>query len=420
MIKFQEGRKVGQSRKGKSLAILSASALMAGLLSGCGNSAAPGPGNVREVLIGETHPLTGDLAFEGNMMKDAIEMAVDDINRAGGIQSLGGAKLKLLDYDNHGSPEKGVTAVQQFVREGAVGVLGPFSSAVAMAATQEAEKDKIPFLITVAVANEITERGFKYTFRLQPDSDMMAKNFLEYLPQLKKETNTPIRTIAIAHEDSVFGTSIADYITKHASDAGFQVVANIAYPASTADLSSQVSKLKEVNADVVVPIGYLRDSSLLIQTMHQMGVSPKAIIGVANGAVSNPKFQHDYQNINNNIMDVNYSSNPVNPKTKEIYDEFKQRFGKPMDTAAVYAYEATYVLADAINRAGSTDRQKIRDALAATNFSDHILPQGPIQFGPDGQNINARAVLTQIHDGQLYVVYPTTYANAKYVFPMQK
>ncbi|OJF18280.1 MAG: hypothetical protein A6D91_06635 [Bacillaceae bacterium G1] len=175
-----------------------------------GNEGASGSqGAVKEVKIGSLHPLSGALAIDGQQMENAVKMAVDEVNEAGGIQSLGGAKVVLISGDSENKPEKGVSEVQRMAREGVVGIVGTYTSAVTLAATQEAEKQKIPFVVDITVSNEVTERGFKYTFRIQPNAKLMSENFLSYFKELNESTGNQLKTAVIVHEESGFGSGIA-------------------------------------------------------------------------------------------------------------------------------------------------------------------------------------------------------------------
>lgn len=401
--------------KKKWVGLVSAGLIAGLVLSACGQN---GSGTAaKEVKIGQLHPLSGAFALEGKQLEFGVRLAVDEVNQAGGIKSLGGAKVTIVDADSEGKPEKGVSETQRLIREGVVGILGTYQSAVTLAATQEAEKQKTPFVITVSTADNIMSRGFKYVFRLQPNASTMAKNFLEYLKQLNGDRQSNIRTIVTVHEDSVFGSGIAKYIQEHAQEYGFQVVADVPYSAKATDLNSEISKVKAANADVVAVTSYLRDGTLLLSGLNQAGVKPKAIIGVANGAISNHEFIVQNKNWNQYLMDVNYRENVRSSKVQQIKEAYKSKYNMDMSPDAVYAYTATKVLLDAIERAGSTDKDKIREALANTHFTDHILPQGAIEFDNKGENTGARAVLSQIIDGTSKVVLPTDYAQAQPVFP---
>lgn len=383
-----------------------------------GNEGASGSqGAVKEVKIGSLHPLSGALAIDGQQMENAVKMAVDEVNEAGGIQSLGGAKVVLISGDSENKPEKGVSEVQRMSREGVVGIVGTYTSAVTLAATQEAEKQKIPFVVDITVSNEVTERGFKYTFRIQPNAKLMSENFLSYFKELNESTGNQLKTAVIVHEDSVFGSGIASYILQNADKAGLEILDVLSHPASTLDLTSDITRIKSLNPDVIIATTYLSDGDLFVKNLYNSGFWPKVLIGVANGAFSNAKFITENIEINHHIMDVNYTINPKSELAQEVKKRYKELYGEEMSPNAAYSYTAVKVLLDAIERAGSTDREQIRNALAETNYTDHILPQGPIVFDETGQNINAQAVLSQIFDGQSFVVYPDEYKQVDAVFP---
>ncbi|HEY8416560.1 MAG TPA: ABC transporter substrate-binding protein [Limnochordales bacterium] len=370
----------------------------------------------REVRIGHIHPLTGGLALEGNEMRDAIRMAVDEVNEAGGIRSLGGARVVLLDGNSEGTPEKGASEAERLIREGCVALLGAYQSAVAYITTQVAERRRVPYVITVAVADDILERGFRYTFRVQPNARTIARDAVTYLKQLSERS--PVQTVAFMYDQSLFGTSIADHLERFCTETGFQVVGRIPYNVAAADLSTEVNRLKAMAPDVAMFTGYFRDGVLVARTLRELQVELKAIFGVANGAFSHPDFVNQAGPASVGVMDANYYFDPRNPATQVAFEKYRERFGRSFSTHAIYAYEAARVVLDAIERAGAADPEAVRNALATTNRSEHILPQGPIQFDERGENINARAVLLQVIDGAPRVVLPEQYAEAEPIFPI--
>lgn len=385
------------------------------ILTGCTGKAQSGEENI--VKIGALHPLSGGLANEGQEMRDAARLAVKEVNEAGGIKSLGGAKVELIEADHEGAPEKGMSEIQRLDREKVVGVIGAYSSGVTLPATQEAERAGIPFVVDIATVEEVTERGFKYTFRVQPPASMMAENFLEYFDVLNEMSETPLETVVLVHEDSVFGTSIASLIEKGASDHQIDVLDNIPHAATAADISSTINKINRLKPDAVIATTYLHDGTLLVNGLKQSNFQPKVIIGVANGAFSNTAFINDEIDINQHIMDVNYSINPQSELALEVSQKYEDQFNKHMGPNAAYSYTATKVLIDAVERVGSTDRAKIQKALSETNLTEHILPQDTIVFDESGQNANAQAVLNQIINGETKVIYPDEYKNADPVLP---
>ncbi len=370
-----------------------------------------------EIAIGHIHPLSGFLAFDGQEMRKAVMFGVKQVNDAGGIKSLGGAKLKLLDGDSEGKPEKAISEVERLERAGAVAITGCYQSAVTIVATQTCEKLRVSFVVGVGSAEDITKRGFKYTFRVQPTSSMFVDQGLKYITQVAQAASEKIKTIAFLHENTQFGTSLADFTFEYAPKYGLEVPVRVPYSTRAADVSTEVGKIKAANADLIFDAGYFGDGVRVLRTMRSMRVKAKAIVGIANGAFSHPKFIEELGDLAEYVMDSNYQINPISAYAKETLAGFKAAFNSDMSPSMVYGYEPVPVIADAIERAKSADKDAIREALSKTSFTRHVLPQGPIEFGPDGQNKNATTLLMQILNKKIEEVWPKEYATAKVVFP---
>ncbi|MBW1921536.1 MAG: ABC transporter substrate-binding protein [Deltaproteobacteria bacterium] len=369
------------------------------------------------IPLGHIHPLSGFLGFDGQELKKGLLLAVSEINDAGGIKSLGGAKLKLLDADSEGKPDLAVSAVERLRRAGAVAIMGCYQSSVTLVATQIAEKLQVPFVVTVAVADKVTARGFKYTFRIQPNAEQMASQTVNYISDIAKVAGERVRTIAYLHDNTAFGTSLSGHVKNYAPQYGMKVITDVPYSPRAADVSTEVGKIKAAGADIVMDTGYFGDGVRVLRTMRNMRVRTKGIIGCGNGAFSHPKFVKELGAMTEYVMDGNYRANPRSDLTKNAFAHYKQVYGTEMGPSTVFAYQAVYVVADALERAQSTDYEALRKALTKTHITKHILPQGPIVFGPDGQNKNARAAIMQVLGGKVLVVWPEQYAEAKWVFP---
>ncbi len=370
-----------------------------------------------EILIGHIHPLSGPLAFDGQEMKNAVAWGVKEVNDAGGIKSLGGAKLKLIDADSEGKPEKSISEVERLDRAGVVAITGCYQSAVTIVATQSSEKVGIPFVVGVASANEITARGFKYTFRVQPPSRTFSENALKFLSEIAKSTGVDAKTIAYLHENTQFGTTLADDVEKLMAQYGMKVISRVSYSTKAADYSTEVGKIKAAGADLIFTTGYFGDGVRVVRTLNNLRVKAKAIVGVASGGLSHKKFVAELGDMTESVMDCNYFYNPRSERAKKTLEGFKAAFGGDMSPSMVYGYQPVSVIADAIERAKSTNREAIRKALTEANFANHILPQAPIVFDATGQNKNASAVLMQVANKNIQVVWPTEYAMGKVLFP---
>jgi len=374
----------------------------------------------RELKVGHIHPLSGFLAFDGGLVVNGLTLAVEEINAAGGIKSMGGAKLTLVGGDSQGKVEVGMAESERLIREGVVALMGPYQSPVAYAVSQLAEKERTPFVITIAVADNVTERGFEYTFRVQPNARAMTVRSLDHLGDLAKATGVTVKTIAMLHEDGLFGTSVAAHVERHAKNLGMDLVLKVGYNVRTPDVTTEITKVKAARPDLVVVTGYFGDGLLIARTATEARLETKAVMGIANGGFSNPKFLADQPQLADLIMDGNYWHNPRSEWAKRVMEAYQKRFNASMSSHSVQSYSATMVLRDALERAGSPDRAKIREALAKTNLGDHILPQGPIQFDKTGENVNAQPVLLQNQGGKTLVVGPAQFAEAKAVFPVPR
>ncbi len=369
------------------------------------------------VKIGHIHPLTGFLAFDGGQLRNGLLLGADEINGSGGIKSLGGAKVEILDGDSEGKPEVAITEMERFNAAGCLAVLGCYQSAVTLVATQQAERLRLPFMVTVAVADEVTERGFKYTFRVQPKGEQMTAQTLEYLAAIANGAGVSVKTISYLHDNTAFGQSLLTLVQKLAPTHGMEIALDMPYSPRATDVSTEVNKIKFAHADVVMHSGYFNDSVRALRTMRDLRVEAKGIVGLGNAAYSHTKFVAEAGAASNHVMDGNYRANPKSPMTAKVFAAYQARFKEDMPVHAVYAYQPLLLIADALERAGKADRDALRDALAKTNVTQHMLPQGPIVFGPDGQNINARATMMQVVDKEVRVVWPQEYAEAKPVFP---
>lgn len=373
----------------------------------------------KEILIGSLHPTTGPTAYDGWSIANGFQLAIEHKNATGGIKTLGGAKLKVILMDTEAKPKVGESATEKLIRDGCIAIAGAYNSPVTMVTTQVAERQGIPHVITISVADEILERGFKYAFRIQPDSSNMAELTCKYIRQLAEKFNVSLKTIAQLHI-SGFGTSIFNKIQKFAPKYGFEVIGGVSYGFGVSDFTTEISKVRGMNADVIFDTGYLADGMLKLKTYADLKVEPKGgIIGCANGSYSNPTTVKELGRLAEYILDGNYYFNPRSTLAKRVMEDYAKRFPDVrFQSHSVHAYNAGLVIVDGLERAGSTDTKKLRDAIATCSLREHIAPGGPIEFDSTGQNKNAMITLQQIQKREIRLVLPEEYSDAKAVYPM--
>lgn len=395
-------------------AIVMSAMLVAGCLAGCGESSAGGDGSVKEIKIGSIHPLTGSMAYEGQALVNAQQLAIDEINAAGGIKSMGGAKLVLVTGDSKGAADVGASEAQRLIeREGVVALTGAYQSSVVETTSQEAEKAGIPYVVSVGSTVSLAERGYSTFFRVQPNAELFGSDSMKMLSEIKKSDWS---TLAIIHEDSVMGTSTADYIKANIDKSGMQLLDTISYSASATTLDSDVTHLASLNPDVLICIGYYSDTSLLFRTLNERDIAFKCVLGVCNGAISDEKFVAEFGSSVENFLNCNYSINPNSEKAQELMKKYKEKYNDEIINHAVFAYESIKVLAAALEKAGSTDSEKVIEALKGLSYpKDELVAAmlGNVEFNEKGENKNASLTLIQIQDGTNKVVYPKEFAESE-------
>lgn len=388
-------------------------------LAACGGGDDSGGDDSGPIKIGSLHPLTGSSAIEGQVMDQAVKLAVKDINAKGGIESLGGRKLKVVSADTKGDPDVGQTAAQRMLDQKVSGIIGAFNSAVTTNVASLAERAKVPLVIDVSASKSAIPEGAKNVFRLQPTGVAMGTDGATYLQKLSEQNGTTVKKVAVMHEKSNFGTDVAVSFTKKAESLGMEVGLTIPYDAAAVtNLTTELSKVKSYGADVLVVSGYYNDGLLIARNAAAVKPDLQAIFGIAEAAYDQDQFPKDAPNASNGIYDVNYHYDASSKAAQELRERFKTEFNAEMRTTAVYSYEATLVLADALERAGSTDPVKVRDALAETDLPQDLLAfEGAIKFGDDGENVNAAATVMQVQGTKVPQVFPEAVAEAKPIWP---
>jgi branched-chain amino acid transport system substrate-binding protein len=370
----------------------------------------------KTVKVGVLHPVTGALAYSGQQCRMGALMAIEDINKAGGIKSLGGAKIEAMLGDAQSSPQAGTAEIEKMNEAGVSAVVGAFASAICLATTQAAAKYNLPHVVDVGVADQIVERGLKNTFRFGPGYKKCAEVAVANLHVLNTAAGKPARSVMIIHEESLFGTGTANLLAKELPGYGYDVKEVIKHANPTRDFNNIALRIKQVNPDIVIPANYYNEYALLVRTMQQQKISPKAIYSVLGGAASSYKFVKEFPEAANGIIDCNHWFNPRDKRSLELKKRVEAQ-GQFFSYEVFMTYTAMTLLADAIERAKSTDRAAIIDALNKSTFSNHIMPYGATQF-VNGQNMGAQPLMTQVVKGDIKVIVPRDYREVEPIFPL--
>jgi branched-chain amino acid transport system substrate-binding protein len=370
------------------------------------------------VKIGVLHPVSGALSYSGQQGRIGAVMAIEEINAAGGIKALGGAKIEAMLGDAQSTPEGGNAEVEKMNAAGVAAIVGGYASSICLSASQTAARYDLPYVVDVGVVDSIVTRGLKNTFRFGPGFGVIAQTALDNLVTLNDHAGKPAKTVMVIHEDSAFGSGLAKLLNSQLPERGFHILETIPHPTPTRDFNNVVLKIKAQNPDLVIPANYYNEYVLLARTMQQQRVRPQGIYSVLGGAASSYKFVKEFPEAAQYIMDCNHWFDPKNPKALALKNKIEEK--NEFYTYEVYMnYSCVLLLADAIERAAGTDRAKIIAALASSTFAGHVMPYGPTRF-VDGQNQGAAPVNTQVLSNDIQVIFPATFASAKPVFPMPR
>ena len=370
------------------------------------------------VKVGVLHPVSGALSYSGQQGRIGAQMAIEEINAAGGIKALGGAKIEAVLGDAQSTPDGGNAEVEKMNSAGVVAVVGGYASGICLAASQTAARYDLPYIVDVGVVDSIVSRGLKNTFRFGPGFGVIAKTALDSLVAINDTAGKAAKTVMIVHEDSAFGAGIAKLLTTQLPERGFQVLESISHPTPTRDFNNVVLKIRAQNPDIVIPANYYNEYVLLARTMQQQRVRPKGIYSVLGGAASSYKFVKEFPEAAQYIMDCNHWFDPKNQKALELKKKIDAK-GEFYTYEVYMNYSCILLLADAIERAASADRAKIIAAMEASTFGGHVMPYGPTKF-VNGQNQGAAPVNTQVLGNDIQVILPANFASAKAVFPMPR
>lgn len=365
------------------------------------------------IKIGTPLALTGGLADEGKKQQIAYDMWLRRVNAAGGI-NVGGKmmKVKLIAYDYQTDGKRAAQLTEKLITSDKVHFLAaPFGSGHTKITAGVAERHGVPIVASTASSLSVYNQGFKNIFgTLAPNTGMteaMMKFFKEKIPSTNR--------IAILGRDDVFPRAMAKTMSKGAKKRGFNVVYDELYAVGTLDHSSSLSRIKSLNADWIYLTGYTQDLILLRKQMQDLGVKSPIVTMVtgpaykefvdglgklAEGVTSSSWWHHA----------TNYKSDDVFGSTKAFYTQFLKEQGHDPDYVHASAAAAMIVLQKGIEKAGTLNKAKVRDAIASL---DIVTFYGPIKFSPNGMNQVRDLPIIQVLNGKVSVLHPADIKNAE-------
>lgn len=390
------------------------------------------------IKIGAIYPLTGPVGQAGINQKHAIELAMDVVNttdfknlnlplsKTAGLPNLGGAKVTVIFTDHQGKPDLGLSEAERLITQEHVVVLtGCYHSSVTETASMVAERMKIPFYNFESSAPKLTRRGFKWFFRSGPDDETFSIAMFNFLRDFGKKKNIEFKTIAVMYEDTLYGTDSGRIEKELAEKHGLKVVADIPYRRSATSLTSEVEKLKAANPDVLFPTSYISDAILLTNTSKNLDYNAPLIMAQDSGQTEPSFVQAVGKDCDGICSREEFSLDLAKkkPLMGEVNEIYKKRYGMNFSGPAARAFVGFLALCDAINRAGSTKPEAIRQAIIKTNIpgDELITPWRGIKFDKNGQNELVDAIIIQYQgNAEKFTIYPFNLATREPIYPIPK
>jgi branched-chain amino acid transport system substrate-binding protein len=378
-----------------------------------------------DVEIAMLVPLSGPWAEQGILEKAGAEMAIEDVNKAGGIKSMGGAKLKLLSLDTGASAETAKDAAQRMISQhpNLAGGFGCWLSTFTLAATEVTERASLPWL-TLSYSDAITNRGFHHVFQTAPTANTQAEEIVPYLMKLAQAATgkTPTK-VALIGDNTAASVSFMKPIQEHVlKDQKLTAVVNQIYTPPLSDATALVQPVRTAKPDFVMLLSTNNgDDKLLADTFTQYGMPATKLPLIGNGGhwVVPEMLKTAGKDILQDVLIglANWPGKAVD----ELSARYVKRTGNPwFGHNEIFAYAHVQMFAWALDKAGKADREKVGDAIRTMDVKDGpavYFPGGHLKFDDKGRRVDAQLVIVQWQDGKPVTVFPETMAVAKPVWP---
>lgn len=380
------------------------------------------PAEVPVIKVGALLPITGPDAINGQNQQNGHEFAVQKINEAGGIECLGGAQLQMVYGDSRGTPESGNAETERLItEENVIAVVGAFHTGVTLPATEIAERYQVPFLVSNALAGEITARGLRYTFKTAVSIEQMADDAANFA--LDKGG---VEKALILVPNITFGEEFAKAWRVVLPALGFEVVGDIAFPSGSSDFQDTILTIRAADPDVIFTISNTADASLMVRQMNELDYWPNIAIVTAAGGYADPTLVANLGAAADGIFLTNdWFPNINRPGALELNQEFKGIYGLDMTGNINTTYAGMFVLADALEVACSTDPQVLAETMRTIELDESSkwsfgwsFMYPAIAFAENGFNEYTSNVIAQIQDGVPMVVWPDDVAVSEEVWPV--
>ncbi len=366
--------------------------------------------------VGVILPLTGVLAFPGQQTRHGSELAVK-------MMKDQGINIDATYIDTESKAEAGRVAAERLIRDGNSVLIGAWESGATISAAQAAEAAKVPLIVNVGAAPQITEQGFTMVFRNFTSASQLVTSAVQRIKELPRSASFAPKTAVLTHTSDTFGQSMMGGVKALWDKLGvdIKIIDVISYDVRARDLSVEIGKIKSLNPDLLLPITRVNDAILIVREMVKQDFNPMAIIGPGSPGPYEKAFTDALGKYADDYLTCVPWYDPSRAITKTVLQRWLKEFpGERLELNSGFGYEGILVAADAFKRAGSAKPADLHAALRTTDIQEHLMFGGPIQFDAKGQNNNIGGAMLQIVKDEPVLVGPSSIAQAQPRLPMTK
>ncbi|WP_349369079.1 ABC transporter substrate-binding protein [Salinarimonas sp.] len=362
------------------------------------------------VEIGVVNSLSGNFATFGERYRTGMELALEEINAAGGVN---GEPLELVWQDDRSEAQSALAAAEQLDSRGVPLIIGSYASSITGPMAQFLTRREVPLVVLGSADNSITKPGSEWVFRAKHNSSIVANAYFDYFDFLREtHPDVPLETIGFLYGNGAWPTSLAETGRELAEERGYEIVADQSYDQGVTDFRPILNRFRAEDPDILYIVSYAEDGVAITRQMKEVGLDAEAI--AIDTAAALPSFVDQVGDLAENVATVvSWSKDVQYEGAQQLYEDLKAKAGSEPSFYEAEGYLALRVAADALQRAGSTDREAVRQALEETDLE---TPVTTVTFEDDDgfQNQNPiRSLVLQIQDGEHVTVFPDDLAAAE-------
>ncbi|MCO5091219.1 ABC transporter substrate-binding protein [Bosea sp. (in: a-proteobacteria)] len=376
------------------------------------------------IRIGLIASLSGPIGAQGQQYANGAKLAAKAINEAGGIAAIGKRPLDLSALDDASVPANARTLAIKLMNDGDMpALLGPWGSGTCLAVAPVAEQQRIP-IICSGTADQITQQGYRYVFNRGTLASTFVGGAFTVLKGLNNEAGANIKKVSVLYEDGAYGTNGDKQAKKSAAETGFELTSEISFRTGTPDLSPLVNRAVGSATDAILAINFLGDTINIVRGVKTLK-SPALVVGYGPNVID-PEMQKLGATAEGVLAISDWNDDVAKPGIKAFRDAYRAAHGTDAGPAAAAGWSDTYFLKEALEKAGTLDPTKVRDAIASVKLSSgpalDVEPYNQYGFDENGLAVgqNERLIAVQVQDGKFVTIWPPAVASGKFRPTMAK